>query len=503
MKWCLFIAVLLFAAGPVMAQTQTEEQSFSLQQVLNFALKNNLDIEVEKYNPEIRSSDIVAAKSRFDPLFTANINANDAAQPTGSRLAGEGSLSSENVDYNFTLDHRLKLGTLYNVVFNNSRIRTNQLFTSVNPRYDSSLFANFTQPLLKNFGVDINMAPIRIAEKDRLAADHRLRQRVLDIALEVEQTYWNLVFVRRELEVIKQSLIYARDLYENNKKQVEVGTMAPLDVVVAEAAVAEQEQAMITAEALIQNTEDRLKTLMTGSKQVIEWKRPIIPSDAPKAEPVPYSEEEAIQRALVENPDLQALRADVEAGTLNTKLAANSLKYQLDLKASVGYSGLGGERILFSDDIFNPVPIGTLPGGYSDALSSLFDNRTWSVGFFVGIPIGNRAAESAYVRADLETKQSQTVLENAQQQLILNIRTSMRNMESDLKRLEAARVSRNLQERKLDAERKKLNVGLSTNNVVLDFQEDLARAQSAELLSIVDYEKDRAQLERYMGMNVR
>jgi outer membrane protein len=242
---------------------------------------------------------------------------------------------------------------------------------------------------------------------------------------------------------------------------------------------------------------------MTGNKQVIDWKRPIIPSDAPKVEPVPYSEEEAIQRALVENPDLQALRADVEAGTLNTKLAANSLKYQLDLRASYGYAGLGGSRILFSDDIFNPVPIGTLPGGYGDALSSLFDNRTWSVGFFVGIPIGNRAAEAAYVRADLETKQSQTVLENAQQQLILNIRTAMRNMESDLKRLEAARVSRNLQERKLDAERKKLNVGLSTNNVVLDFQEDLARAQSAELLAMVDYEKNRAQLERYMGMNVR
>lgn len=503
MKWCLFLTLLLFAAVPVVAQSQTEAEPMSLQRILNIALKNNLDIEVEKYNPEIRSSDIVAAKSRFDPLFTANLNTNDAAQPTGSRLAGEGTLSSKNFDYNFTFEHRLKTGTFYDVVFNNSRIRTNQLFTSFNPRYDSSLFANFTQPLLRNFGVDVTTAPIRIAEKDRLAADHRLRQRVLDIALQVEQTYWNLVFVRSDLEVLKQSLIYARDLYENNKKQVEVGTMAPLDIVVAEAEVAEQEQLIITAEALIRNTEDRLKTLMTGSKQVVDWDGPIIPADKPKVEPVPYSTEEAIQRALVENPDLKALRADVEAGTLNTKLAANSLKYQLDLKASVGYSGLGGEQILFSDDLFNPTPIGTVPGGYSDALTTLFDNRTWSLGFFVGIPIGNRAAQAAYVRADMTTKQSEKILENAQQQLILNIRTTLRNMESDLKRLEAARVSRTLQEKKLDAERKKLNVGLSTNNVVLDFQEDLVRAQSAELLAMVDYEKDRAQLERYMGMNVR
>jgi outer membrane protein TolC len=299
-------------------------------------------------------------------------------------------------------------------------------------------------------------------------------------------------------------LIYAKDLYENNKKQVEVGTMAPLDVVVAEAAVAEQEQRIITAEAAVRNTEDALKTLMTGTgNRVVEFFGPIIPSDEPKIEPLPYSEQEAIQRALSENPDLKALQADVEAGTLNTKLAANALKPQLDLKASLGFSGLGGERLIFSNDIFNPIPIGEEPGGYGDALVTLFDNRTWSLGFQVGLPIGNRAARAAYVRADLTQKQSEKILENAQQQLVLNVRTVMRNMESDLKRLDAARASRVLQEKKVDAERKKLNVGLSTNNVVLDFLDDLALAQSAELLATVDYSKDRAQLERYLGANLK
>jgi outer membrane protein TolC len=502
MKWSLFLFLLLAAFGPAWAQTEKEAEVLTLQSAINSALKNNLDIEIAQYNPEISATDIIAQRAKFDPLFIANLNANDANQPTGSRLAGIGTINNTNVDYNFTLTQKLKTGTFYDVVFNNSRITTNQLFASFNPRYDSSLFANFTQPLLRNFGSDITLAPIRIAEKNRLAEDSRLRMRVLDVALQVEQTYWDLVFAQRELGVVKQSLIYAKDLYENNKKQVEVGTMAPLDVVVAEAEVASKEEGIITVEALIRNTEDRLKTLI-GGKQIVNWDSPINPAEEPEVRPLQLSEDQVIQRALAENPDLKALAMDVESSSLNSKIMGNALKPQLDLKASVGFAGLGGEHLIFSQDLFNPVPIGTQPGGYSDALTTLFTNRTWSVGFLVGIPIGNRAAEAAYVRADLLQKQSQTILENARQQLILNIRTTMQNLQSDLKRLEAAKASRVLQEKKLDAERKKLNVGLSTNNVVLNFLDDLALAQSTELKATIDYVKDRAQLERYLGSNVK
>ncbi|HJZ11876.1 MAG TPA: TolC family protein, partial [Acidobacteriota bacterium] len=280
------------------------------------------------------------------------------------------------------------------------------------------------------------------------------------------------------------------------------GTMAPLEIVVAEAEVAAREEGIILAEAAIGNIGDRLKVLVFGATEPAKWSRDLFPTDEPRIREIAVDEEEAISRALAGNPDIKALESDLESNKLNAKLAANTLKPQLDLRGSVGYQGLGGDGLLL-DDNFPPNIIGTLPGGYTDALDSLFDNRTWSVGFLVGIPIGNGAAEAGYIRADLTQKQAAKALENAKQQLALNVRTTLRNLQSDAKRLDAARASRVLQEKKLDAEKKKLNVGLSTNFIVLDFQEDLTSAQSAELRALVAYNKNYAQLQRYMGNSLQ
>ena len=504
MKSRVIFCLLIFFSGILSAQETTTEEPVpvSLKQVIDMALKNNLDIAIETYNPEIFDTRIKFERSKFEPFFAAELMSRDATNPTGSILVGEAATTTEDFTYNFTLDHRLQTGTRYNVVFNNSRIETNQSFTSVNPRFDSSLFANVTQPLMRGFGTDVTKAPIHIAEQNRLAADHRLRQRVLDTALQVEQAYWDLVFYRRQLDVRKQSLASASDLYENNKKQVEVGTMAPLEIVVAEAEVAAREQDIITTENLIGNTEDRLRNLVTTQQQANRWEIRFVPSEEPMVRPIPITADEAIQKGLANNPDLKALEMDLASNRLNTKLASDALKPQLDLQATAGFAGLGGDLLLLDDSVFPPIVIGTTPGGYPDALSSLFDNKTWSVGFIVGLPIGNRAAEADFVRADLVQKQTERTVENARQQLVFNIRTAIRNLESDLKRLDAARASRVLQEKKLDAERKKLAVGLSTNHIVLDFQDDLALSQSQELLAIVDYEKNLAQLERFMGDNL-
>jgi outer membrane protein TolC len=325
---------------------------------------------------------------------------------------------------------------------------------------------------------------------------------VLDIALQVEQAYWDLVFFRGQMDVRTQSLTSATALYENNKKQVEVGTMAPLEIVVAEAEVAARRQEIITTENLIGNTEDRLRNLVTTDKQPERWNTRFIPSDEPMVRPITITADEAIQKGLANNPDLKALELDLSSDRLSKRLAADALKPQFDFEATAGFTGLGGDVLLLDDSTFPPTVIGVTPGGYPDALSSLFDNRTWYAGFVVGLPIGNRAAEADFVRADLTEKQSQRTLENARQQLVFNIRTAIRNLESALKRLDASRASRILQEKKLDAERKKLAVGLSTNYIVLDYQDDLALAQSQELLAMVDYEKNLAQLERFMGENL-
>ncbi len=506
MKWCSLLVLLLFAFGPVAIAQETETQPtgdlLTLQEAVDLALKNNLDIKTEEYNPEISDTFVANEASRFEPLFSGNLSNENADIPTGSRLSGEGTLQNENLAYDVRWDHLLTWGTSYNLVFNNSRQKTNQLFTSFNPRFDSALFANVRQPLMRNFGRDITLTPINIAKTNRLATDARLNQRVLDVELQVTQAYLDYAFAQAELEVFKQSLVFAKDLYENNKKQVEVGTMAPLEVVVAQAEVATKEQAIIAGEVAIKNREDILRTLIYGDK-VQDWNQTIsIPLERPTFTDISITEEQAINIALKDNPDIKALELDLKSNNLTTKLARNRMKPLMDLTGSVGYTGLGGDQLVFGGDIFNPVPIGTVPGNYGDALGNLWENPTWNVGLIIQLPIGNKNAEADYVRADLTEKQTNTILENTRQQLIMNVRTALRNIRASLKLIESSRVTVELQEKKLDAERKKLNVGLSTNNVVLDFQDDLAQARSVELASIIAYLKNIAQLERFMGTKI-
>ncbi len=505
MKWCSLLVLILFIFQPVAAQqsdTTASTDSLTLQEAIDLALENNLELKIEEYNPEINDTLVIFEEGRFEPLFFTNLSNENADIPTGSRLAGEGTLQNENLGYNFRWDQLLPSSTSYNVTFNNSRQSTNQLFTSFNPRFDTALFANVRQPILRNFGREITLTPINVAKTDKLAADARLNQQVLDIEFQVTQAYLDYAFAIAEVEVFKQSLTYAQDLYENNKKQVEVGTMAPLEVVVAEAEVATREQAIIAGETAIRNREDLLRTQIFGDK-LKDWNQTIvIPMERPAFTDISITEEQAIGSALKDNPDIKALEMDLKSRNLSTKLARNQLKPLMDFTASVGFTGLGGDQLIFSDDIFNPVPIGVQSGGYSDALENMWENPTWTAGIIIELPIGNKKAEADYVRADLTEKQTKTILENTRQQLILNVRTALRNIKSSLKLIESSRATVVLQERKLDAERKKLNVGLSTNNVVLDFQEDLARAQSTELLAIISYLKNVAQLERFIGSKV-
>lgn len=520
MRWCLPCLLSLLVVVPLSAQAQQPAQSqpaqsqepaqpqepaqslqpreVTLQQAIDLALKNNLDIEIEKYNPEIVKEQQTFERSFFEPALGSLFNYRDATFPTGSTLQGA-SITQKTVDYNFTWAQRLYTSTSYAISFDNNRLDTSQLFTNVNPQYNTSIFATITQPLMRNFGMEITKTPLKIAEQNEITSNEQLKVKIMDIALQVEQSYWDLVYFRDQLKVTQQSLARAKELYENNKKQVEVGTMAPLEVVAAQADVATREEGIITAERLIRNTEDLLKTLVLGREVARSWPIEVIPTEEADLKSLEFSEEDAIKRGMSDNPDLKVLESDLVTKQLNIRMASNELKPQLDFKGQFGWSGLGGTTLL-TDNNFPPNIIGTIPGGYGDALSNLGNNPTWAVGLVLGLPIGNQAAKADYVRADLTHKQAETFLENAKQNLIMNIRISMRNMENDIKSYDAAKASRVLQEKKLDAERKKLEVGLSTNYIVLQYQDDLAQAQSRELLYITDYSKNRAQLKRYLGL---
>src|SRR5262245_24672585 len=302
MKWCLISLLSLLAFQPLHAQETQQPREVTLQEAVDLSLKNNLGWEIEKFNPEITKTQIQAQEGVFDPLLNTWVNTLDATFPTPSELEGT-SVNLKEQNWNFQFQQKTKFSTSYRVEFNNSRGDTNQLFVNVNPQYNSSLFFYVLQPLMRNFGLDFTTLPLKRAEVNLLASDFRLKQRVLDVILAVEQDYWNLVFARKQLRVNQQSLDLARELYENNKKQVEVGTMAPLDIVVAEAEVAARTEGIITVEALINNTQDRLKLAVLGNQVGVSWPLEIIPTEEPSLTDIGMTEEEAINTAMENSPD--------------------------------------------------------------------------------------------------------------------------------------------------------------------------------------------------------
>jgi len=329
----------------------------------------------------------------------------------------------------------------------------------------------------------------------------------MDTIYSVEEAYWNLVYSIENLKVIKQSLKLARDLLEKNKKAVEIGTLAPIEILSAEEQVASRQADILEAEALVKNNEDLLKTVINIAA---EEKTPemvkILPKDKPVYKKKEMTLEQALTIAMANRPDLQATRIDLKNKEINLSYAKNQLFPDLSLNASYWSPGIGGDRVLYLDN--NPlsgVVIGTIPGGVSDALKDAlgFKYKNWTIGLTLSLPLNSFISRAAYAQARVSLDQALLQLKNQEQQVYLEIKNALRNVQTNYQRVEARRVARELAEKKLEAEQEKLRVGLSTNYFVLQYQRDLANAQSMELKAIIDYNLSLARLNRALGLTLK
>jgi outer membrane protein TolC len=322
----------------------------------------------------------------------------------------------------------------------------------------------------------------------------------------VEEAYWNLVYSIENFEVIQQSLELARDLLERNKRAVEVGTMAPMEVLNAEATVASREADILAAELQVKNNEDTLKTILNLGMEVKDVKSvEIIPTDKPVYEKKEVSLDSALFTAMENRPDLQATRIDMKNKELNLSVAKNQLLPNLALSASYWSPGISGDQIIF--DPFNPFgpPIGTTPGSSSDAFKDAFGfkYKNWTLGLSLNIPLDTIFSRAAYAQAKVNLQQASLRLKNQEQQIYLEIRNAVRAVQTKYKRVQALKVARELAEKNLEAWEEKFKVGLTTNYFVLQYQRDLASAQTAELKAIIDYNLSLARLNRALGISLK
>ncbi len=495
----LFSFLLIMGAATF---AQQNKKTLSLEECIIDALKNNIRVAVEVMNPEIADTSVTRASEKYLPSLSFGYNNRETNTASYSFIDAADQVRSAYNDYSVYFKQLIPTGGTLNLSLSSYKNDTNRSFQTINPRYGSTLTFSFSQPFLRNFGFKINRREIIIARNNRDASEKEFQQTLLDIIYRVEEAYWNLAYSIDNLNVKRQSLQLARDLLEENKRKIEVGTLPPIEIYTAESEVANREADILQADRMVKNSQDRLKTIL--NLPIFEKGEPteIIPSDKPVFEKKTISIEEALATAMANRPDLKAMMINLETRKFNVSYAKNQLLPSLNLEASYWSPGISGTQILYLDD--NPlsrVIVGTIPGAAKDALQDAFRFRynNWSVGLTLDIPLNTVFTRAQYAEAKLALEQAQLRLKNQEQEIFLEIKTAVRDVEINYERVQAYRAARELAEKKLEAEQEKFKVGKSTNFFILQYQNDLADARSSELRSKVDYILSQANLERALG----
>jgi outer membrane protein TolC len=475
----------------------------SLDDVVKRAMENNVDIAVERFTPQDSELAIKQARGFYDPLLTSSVNQHSQTDPARNAFSGGQKVDTDTTTFNFGGFKSLSTGGNVRLDFDNNRSKTNNVFSSFNPSFGSSLNANLTQPLLRDFTIDSPRQQIKVAKKNREISDVQFRQTVVNTLANVKNLYFDLLYSIDNLEVQRKSLSLAQRFLEENQIKVRVGTLAPLDVVAAESEKASREEAVILAEAALLDAEDALKRAIFPDNNPATWSTKIVPVDRPTAEAVAVDLPGAVAKALASRTDLVAARKGIETDEINLRFTRNQTLPVFDVVAAYGTTGIGGTLLDRGGVLGGPV-INTVPGGFGDALSSVFnrDFPTWTVGFTFSYPLFNRTAQAASARARVNRDQSLASLHRLEMQVTAEVRSAARAVETNFKRVESTRAARVLQERRLDAETKKFGAGMSTNFLVTQSQRDLAVAEVANLRAIADYRRSLVDFERVQEAGV-
>lgn len=498
------LLVLGLSSGPAAGQDR-KEIPLSLEESIVKALKNNLNVAVEVLGPELASANLSRAKETFLPRFEADFGSQRSESPSTWWLQGSTTSISENLDYSAGLSQLLPTGGTLALSYSSLRSETNQLFSLINPYFRSALNFSLTQPLLRNFGPRMARREIRIAQQSLDLSRTQLRSALLQTVYAVEEAYWNLVYAAENLKVKQKSLKLGRDLLAKTKKEVEVGQTAPIEVLNAEATVAQREADILQAEALVKRCEELLRAAINIEAETPGEPVSVVPTDTPAFKPVRISYEEALRQALDRRPEVDAAKTTIETKRIGFSAARNQLLPQLDVRLSYFSPGVSGDRLLYlNDDPFTGVIVGKVEGSSWDALrdATKFLYENWSIGLTLSIPLGDIVRKSAYAAARVDLEQAEARLKLQEQQIALEVSDAVRSLETDAKRVEAYRIARELAEKRLEAEMKKLSVGMTTNYFVLQYQEALANAQSMEIKALVDHNLSVARIERVTGASL-
>jgi outer membrane protein TolC len=484
-----------------------------LDEAVKLALDRNLDIAVQRLNPQINDIAIASLRSIYHPTLTSTISQVSTTQASTNQLAGSAGatgVSNDQFNYNGGIAQSLPQGggTLQ-VTLNNFRQTSNSNNTSYNPLFQSLWTAVYTQPVMRGFKTDSTRQQLEVTKINRDISDVQLKASITNTLSNVRNAYWDYVFATEAVEVARQSLALASKLVQDNQTRVQVGTMAPIDVVQAQSEQATRNQALVTAESTKRTTELALKRLIVGGTDDANWGAALEPIDRPDFQPTEIDVEAAIRRALSERTDMDIAKKSVQANDITLKYLNDQTLPQADLQVNYGAQGVGGTFLQRA----NPGILGStateIPGSVLDAYSSLFRSNypRWTVQMNFSYPIGLSSQQASVARARVQLNQVQSQLKQVELQVATEVTNAAIQARNNAEAVQAAQAARDLSQRKLEAEQSKFEVGMSTNYFVVQAQRDLADAQNSELRAILNYRKalveiDRAQSTTLQNLNI-
>jgi outer membrane protein TolC len=484
------------AAAP-QAQPAGPVRQLSMEDAIKLALENNPSLRVERINPELQELAIAQARTAWTPNLTASMSTSSRTSPISGFFSGAtDKLTQDAFGTRVGANQLLPWGANYNVNWDTSRSKSNSIFDSPNPFTGSNLSFNFTQPLLRNLKTDSARQQLLVSKTNREVSDIELRQAVLTTVRSVKYAYWSLKAFVAALQVAHQSLDLARESLRNNRSKVEIGTMAPIDIVEAEAEVARRTEGVIVAEASVRRGEDQLRTLILDPKSAEYWATKFDLTERPVFEATVVDVEDVVKTALEKRTDLQQSRKNLELTDATIRYQRNQILPDLNAQVGYGLSGQGGTKLNFGPG-FPPPVIGEINEGFGTMMNRLLGNEfhNWSFAVQFSYPIGNGASEATLARTRLQYSQAQIQLQNLELQVSTSVRDVARNVQTNHLRLASTQATRTLMQRRVEAEQKKFTAGLSTNFLVFQAQRDLADAQYNELLALLEYNKSLVDLE--------
>jgi outer membrane protein len=556
----LQIALPMLTNSPRIDQLiQGDKLMLSLEDVISLALENNLNISIQKFTPWIAETQLLKAKSggipelsnsqqivlgtspsvSFDPLVTGTVGWARSTTPinnpfisgTGTTSTTAEAITANTFTYNFGFSQGFHTGANFSVTLDTTRQASNLAENLFNPFVEPVLTATLTQPLLNGFGILVNTRYILEAKNSIKVSDSVLAQQVIQTVTQVSTDYWELVFDRQNVIVQEAAVGVSTKLYEDNKKQLQIGTMAPLDVLTAESQVATDQQNLIVAQTtrLQQQTvllNDITKNLMAPELVGIEIVPTTTISNPELVENIPL--DAAVQEAWKKRPEIYQADLNLKNAGIEAKATKNALLPSLNVYAQFSQTGLSGNAITqtsttptsfvavpsepivdatgvpITPNSFVGVPIfptAVATNGLGSAFSNMINNNfpTYAAGVNFAIPLRNRSAQADNARALLDERQLQTQYRQTQNTIVLNVRNTIIALQQDRAQVAAAEKARNLAQQTLDAEQKKYQLGSSTSYNVVLRSRDLTAAEGTELRAKVNLEEALVNFNQAMG----